>query len=142
MLTQKLLRFTSKIALFLLVFASLLPSVSHAFAAQSNGSFLQEICSTNGSKKIVIQTITSKGQQLSTVFETKNSQQTPVSSALHLEHCPFCGASAANIAIAPAPAWILALRADAKSIDFDYDTPSQPFYLQTAHPSRAPPALV
>ncbi len=142
MLTQKLLRFTSKIAIFLALFASLAPSISHALAAQSNTSFLQEICSSNGTKKVVVQTVTSKGQQLSTVFETKNSQQTPASATLHLEHCPFCGASAPNLAIAPNAAWILVLQAQAKTIDFDYDTPSQSFYLQTAHPSRAPPALV
>ena len=141
MLLRRCQQIASKIAIFLVLFASFAPSISHALAAQSNGSFLQEICSSNGIKKIVIQTITTKGQQLSTVFETKNSQQTPVSSALHLEHCPFCGASALNVAIAPSASWILAFRADAISIDLDYDTPFQPFYLQTAHPSRAPPAL-
>jgi len=142
MLTQKLLRLTSKIAMFLVVFASVAPSISHALAAQSRGSFLQEICSSNGTKKVVILRISTQGQQLSTVFETKNSpENTPASTALHLEHCPFCGAGAANIAIAPAPAWILLVQAQAKAIDFDYAAPVQPSFIQTAHPSRAPPVL-
>ena len=143
MLTQKLLRFTSKVALFLVVFASLAPGISHALAAQSGGSFLQEICSSNGSKKIVIQTTTTQGQQLSTVLESKNAnERTPASVTHQLEHCPFCSAGAANIAIAPAPAWTLMLAEQAKATDLNYVTPFQPLYLQTAHPSRAPPAFI
>ena len=141
MLLRSYQRITSKIAIFLVVFASLAPSASHALAAQSNGSFLQEICSSNGIKKIVIQTITTKGQQLSTVFDAKNSQQTPASTALHLEHCPFCGAGVVNIAIAPAPAWILMLAEQAKTVPYVNVTPFQTAFLQTAHPTRAPPVL-
>jgi hypothetical protein len=141
MLRRKILKLVSKIAIFLVVFASLAPSVSHALAVQNSGSFLQEICSTNGTKKVVIQTMTTKGQQLPTVFETKNSQPTPESVSHHLEHCPFCAAGAVNIAIAPAPAWILLLQAQANTIDFDYAAPVQPSFIQTAHPSRAPPVL-
>lgn len=132
----------SKIAMFLVVFASLAPSVTHALATHSNGSFLQEICSTNGIKKIVIQTITTHGQQLTAVFDTKTSNEnTPASTALHLEHCPFCSAGAANVAVAPNNVWILMLAEQAKAIDFDYVTPVQPSYIQTAHPTRAPPVL-
>ena len=75
MFNRRIQRFISKIALFLVVFASLAPSVSHAMAAQNNGSFLQEICSVNGLKKVVIQTINTKGKQISAVFETKNAQK-------------------------------------------------------------------
>ena len=143
MFNRRIQRFISKIALFLVVFASLAPSVSHAMAAQNNGSFLQEICSVNGLKKVVIQTISTKGKQISAVFETKNTQQkVPASLTLHLEHCPFCGAAAANIAIAPAPAWSLLLQAQAKSVNQEYSTPFQSSVLQTAHPSRAPPAFI
>ncbi|MFM9834483.1 MAG: DUF2946 domain-containing protein [Methylophilaceae bacterium] len=132
----------SKIAMFLVVFASLAPSVTHALATHSNGSFLQEICSSNGIKKIVIQTITTHGQQLTTVFDTKNSNEnTPASNALHLEHCPFCSAGAVNVAVAPNSPWVFMLAEQAKAIDFDYVTPVQPSYIQTAHPTRAPPVL-
>lgn len=143
MLTQKILRFTSKIALFLVVFASLAPSVSHALDAQSSGSFIQEICSSNGSNKIVIQTITTQGQQLSTVLDSKNAnERTPANMTHQLEHCPFCSAGAANIAIAPSnAAWLFLLAEQAKAIDLDYVTPLQPSFIQTAHPSRAPPVL-
>ncbi len=142
MLLRSYQQIASKIAIFLVVFASLAPSVSHALAAQSNGSFLQEICSSNGIRKIVIQTITTKGQQLSTVFDAKNSQRTPASAVLHLEHCPFCGSAVANVAIAPAPAWILMLAEQAKTVPYVDVTPFQTAFLQTAHPTRAPPGLI
>ena len=144
MFSRSYQQIASKIAMFLVVFASLAPSISHALAAQNNNSsFLQEICSSNGTKKIVVQTVTTQGQQLATVFETKNSNEnTPASTVLHLEHCPFCSAGAANVAIAPPSiAWIFMLAEQAKAIHHDYVTPLQTNYLQTAHPTRAPPIL-
>ena len=76
----------SKIAIFLVIFASFAPSISHGMAARNNNSsFLQEICSSNGTKKIVIQTITTQGQQLSAVFQAKIPQSnTPASTVLQL----------------------------------------------------------
>ena len=142
MLVRSYQQFVSKIAIFLVLFASLAPSVSHAIAVHNTGSFLQEICSSNGVKKIVIQTITTHGQKFATVFDAKTSNEnTPASTSLHLEHCPFCSAGAANVAIAPNTAWVLMLAEQAKSIDFDYVTPVQSSYIQTAHPTRAPPVL-
>ena len=135
-------QFISKIAMFLVVFASLAPSVTHALATHSNGSFLQEICSSNGTKKIVIQTITTHGQQLTAEFDTKNTNENnPASTSLHLEHCPFCNVGIANGVVAPNNAWILMLAEQAKSIEFNYITPIQPRYTQSAHPTRAPPVL-
>ena len=144
MFSKRAQHFIGKVTLFLVVFASLAPSVSHALAAQSkDASFLQEVCSSDGSKKIIIQTITTHGQQISTIFDAKTTQESaPQSIGHHFEHCPFCSAGAANLAITPpSSAWVLMLAQQAESIDFDYVTPFQPFYLQTAHPSRAPPAL-
>ena len=135
-------QFISKISMFLVVFASLAPSVTHAVATHNNGSFLQEICSSNGTKKIVIQTITTHGQQLTAIFDSKTSNEnSPASTSLHLEHCQFCNAGVASVAVAPSNSWVLMLALQAKSIDIDYITPIQPSYIQTAHPSRAPPVL-
>jgi hypothetical protein len=135
-------QFISKIAMFLVVFASLAPSVTHALATHNTGSFLQEICSSSGTKKIVIQTITTHGQQLTAIFDSKTSNEnTPASTSLHFEHCQFCNAGVASVAVAPGNSWVLILALQAKSIDIDYITPIQPSYIQTAHPSRAPPVL-
>ena len=147
MLSQKLFRWVNKVALFAIVFASLAPSISHALAAQTGTSFAQEICSSNG-KKITIQVLTTKGQQLATQLVAKDigaklaDKTTPAGLQHHLQHCPFCSATAANLAIVPpSTAWLLMLAQQAKAINNNYATPFQPLYLQTTHPSRAPPAL-
>ena len=92
MLSQKLFRWMNKIALFAIVFASLAPSISHAMAANSGTSFAQEICSTNG-KIIIIQVLTSQGQQLTTELSV-NAEKPAKNIVMHLEHCPFCGSHA------------------------------------------------
>jgi hypothetical protein len=143
MLARKYYRILHFIALFAVVFASLAPTVSHALAAHTgNNSFSQTICTTNG-EKVVIDVVTTKGNLLSTELPTNQDQQNakPKNMGMHFDHCPFCSAGAANVVIAPAPAWILMLAEQAKTIDFDYVTPVQPSFIQTAHPSRAPPVL-
>ena len=92
MLSQKLFRWMNKIALFAIVFASLAPSISHAMAANSGTSFAQEICSTNG-KIIIIQVLTSQGQQLTTELSV-NAEKPTKNIVMHLEHCPFCASHA------------------------------------------------
>ncbi len=78
-----------------MVFASLAPAVSYALASHSEPNLFQEICSANGVKKIVVlQVLTTKGNQLATIFDIKPeaSETTPISStmSMHFEHCPFC----------------------------------------------------
>jgi hypothetical protein len=142
MIMSRYRQFISKIAMFLMVFASLAPSVTHALVTHANGSFLQEICSSNGTKKIVIETITTHGQQVTAIFNSKTSNENiPASTSLHLEHCQFCNAGVLNIAVTPGNAWVLMLAEQAKSNEFIYDSPIQPSYIQTAHPTRAPPEL-
>ncbi len=63
--SKKTFRFIHKIALFAIIFASFVPSISHALAPANNTSFAQEVCTTNGSK-ITIQVLTTKGKQLAT----------------------------------------------------------------------------
>jgi hypothetical protein len=143
MLARKYHRLLHFIALFAIVFASLAPTISHALVAHTgNSSFSQIICTSNG-EKVVIDVVTTKGNQLSTELPTNQKQQdvNPKNMGMHFDHCPFCSAGAANVAIAPAPAWILMLAEQVKTSDFDYVTPDQPSFIQTAHPSRAPPAL-
>lgn len=133
-----------RVAIFLVLFASLAPSISHALAVQNkNNNFLQEVCSSDGTKKIVLQILTTQGHQLSRIFDTKKAaEDSPASNALHLGHCPFCGSAIANIAIMP-PSSKLAfiLTEQINEIAFNELTPLQSNHLQTAHPARAPPAI-
>jgi len=145
MLSKKLFLFMHKIALFAIIFASLAPSISHALTAQqgtnSFASFAQEICSTNG-KKIIIQVVTTKGQQFSAELSAKNTGETsPKSINHHLEHCPFCANPSTDAVIdAPHSPMIAILEAEAQQIS----AVSQVFlprFSVLPPPAQAPPAL-
>jgi Protein of unknown function (DUF2946) len=142
MLSQKLFRWINKVALFAIIFASLAPSISHALAAQQGvNSFTQEVCSTNG-KKITIQVITTKGQQLSAQFTAKNnSESLPKTINHHLEHCPFCANPSTDAVLeAPHAPIIAILEVQAQHIA----AVSQvvlPRFSALPPPAQAPPAL-
>ena len=139
---QRINQLVSKLAIFLVLFASLAPTVSHALSARNNNNFLQEICSSNGTKKIVIQILTTQGQQLATVLNVKKNLPTNQETAAHhFEHCPFCNTGATYLAIAPASAWVLNLVEQSNEINSDYATPVQSTDIQTAYLTRAPPVL-
>jgi Protein of unknown function (DUF2946) len=140
MLSKKLFHLVHKIALFAILFASLAPSISHAFANNS-ASFAQEICSSNG-KKITIQVLTTKGAQLATDFSVPASKdKTPVGIQHHLQHCPFCSAGAAVAVLPSQPLAIIALLEITAQKLAIYAAPivaSTPF---ASPPSQAPPSL-
>jgi len=132
-----------KVALFAIVFAALAPSISHALAAQQGtNSFTQEVCSTNG-KKITIQVVTTKGQQFSAEFTTKNTGETaPKSINHHLEHCPFCANPSTDAVIdAPHAPMIAILETQAQHIAAVSQV-ALPRFSVLPPPAQAPPALL
>lgn len=141
MLSKKLFRWMHKIALFAIVFASLAPSISHALAAQQGiNSLAQEVCSSNG-EKITIQVVTTKGQLLQTALDSTTGSK-PVNASLHLNHCPFCNASAVNIAIPtrnPAFELFVAQQISQQRVDNQVDFVSTT--IQSAHLTRGPPVI-
>jgi hypothetical protein len=141
MVKQKLFRWMHKIALFAIVFASLAPSISHALSSHNDPKgFIQEICSAGG-KKLYIQVVTTQGKQLQAELDVKPGSQ-PVSINHHMDHCPFCHAGLADLAIPSRnPAFELYLAQQDSKQHFDYITPIVPHYIQTAHPTRAPPTI-
>jgi Protein of unknown function (DUF2946) len=142
MLSKKLFLLMHKIALFAIIFAAVAPSISHALAAeQGTSSFTQEVCSTNG-KKITIQVLTTKGQQFSAEFTTKNTGETgPKSINHHLEHCPFCSKPSTDVAMEPPHAPMIAiLEAEAQLITVVSQVVLARFSVLPP-PAQAPPAL-
>jgi hypothetical protein len=141
MVSQKTFRWMHKIALFAIVFASLAPSISHALVSHQDAKgFLQEICSTGG-KKLYIEVVTTQGKQLQAGLDTKSGSQ-PVSIAYHMNHCPFCHAGVADIAIPSFnPAFELYLAQQVSQQRFDYHAPVVLIFIQTAHLTRAPPSI-
>lgn len=140
MLSKKLFRFIHHIALFAIFFASVAPSISHALAAKNNiNSFAQEVCTSNG-KKVVIQVLTTKGQQLETEFVV--SKASPKTMTMHLEHCPFCSNNIASTSLPASNSLIIAILAATAQQVAQYTAPivvSRPY---VSPPSQAPPSTL
>ena len=125
-------------ALMAIMLASLIPTLSLAFPMQNGKTFMQEVCSTQGSK-LLVQVITTQGKQLSTLIDFKPSQK-PVSLSHHLNHCPFCHMALDEVTLPPhSPAYILFQQAQADIALSEYQSPVVSSFYPTAHTSRAPP---
>jgi hypothetical protein len=137
--TKKTRTLINIIALFAIIFASLAPTISHALSKYGhNTSFTQEICNASG-QKIFIEVVTSKGKQLQTGLD-RNSDSHPANITHHMDHCPFCNAGVANIAIPSYhPVLELYLAPQIGQQCLTYQAPISSSCIQTAHLTRAPP---
>lgn len=125
-------------ALMAIMLAALVPSLSLAFPMQSGKSFVQEVCSSQGSK-LVIQVVTTQGKLRATLIDYQPSQK-PVSLSHHLNHCPFCHMAMDDVVVPThSPAFILFQQAQADIALSDYQAPVVSNIYPTAHPTRAPP---
>ena len=126
-----------RIAFFAILFASVVPSISHALAAQNNSnSFKQEVCTSSG-EKIVIQVLTTKGKQLATEFVL--SKSSPKTMPMHLEHCPFCSNGVASASLPTGNTLIIGvLTAKAQQLA-QYTAPAVVTRPYVSPPSQAPP---
>lgn len=142
MLSKKLFRLVSKIAMFAMLFAALAPGISHALAAQGGkNSFAQSVC-ISGGKKVTIQVVTTKGKQLATEFSLKPAgERMPKGINHHLEHCPFCANPSTDAATeAPHAPVVEMLVAEAQQLAVT----SQPVFSSFSAlppPAQAPPIL-
>jgi hypothetical protein len=141
-LFSKLFRWSNKVALFAIVFASLAPSISHALASPNNtNSFAQEICTTAGTK-ITIQVLTTKGKQLATELPAQSTENKSPTSIHHLQHCPFCANPSTDAAIqAPHAAIVATLAAQAQQIAVNYQVVATHFSALPP-PAQAPPRFI
>ena len=129
----------NKIALCVIVFASLAPSISHALQANNGAGFVQEVCTTSGNK-ITIQVVTSQGQQLTTeLFVT--TQQPTKNISKHLEHCPFCASHAVAAGLPNGNLEIIALLEISAQKAAKYAIPVFTSRHYKHPPSQAPPYL-
>ena len=131
MVKSTLNRLASRIALVAIIFASLAPTISHAFPAKNSTSFQQEICDSNGVKRLV---------NVDFAGEKKPSPEQN-QAAIHLEHCPYCAAHMAHVDVAKAATAIfLAELNTANRIDL-YTAPLVQSFYPVSHPSHAPPLV-
>jgi hypothetical protein len=125
-------RFTSWIAMLAIVFASLAPSISHAFPAKNNHqALLQELCSAQGAKRFIAVDLAVDTQQAPTQNQA----------VMHFEHCPYCATHAGTVAITTAPIALFLAQINAtEHIQIDAQVLPSSFY-QVTPPSHAPPAI-
>ena len=132
MITRYAKRLTSWIAIAAVVFASLAPSISHAFSVKDNRpAMLQEICSAQGAKRFIA------------VDLAVDTQKVPSQNkaAMHFEHCPYCGAHAGSVAITLTPIKLFLAKINAtEHIQIHAQVLPNEFY-QVTPPSHAPPAI-
>jgi hypothetical protein len=132
MFTRYAKRLTSWIAMLAVVFASLAPSISHAFPAKNNQpTLLQELCSAQGAKRFIA------------VDLAVDTQKAPAQNkaAMHFEHCPYCATHAGTVAITTAPIALFLAEINAtEHIQIDTQVLPTSFY-QVTPPSHAPPAI-
>ena len=86
MFSKRLRLLISKAILIVMVFASLAPTISHAFANHNGAKNVwQEICTVQGTKRIAA---------AFTLDASDSGKLSPASdshhAAMHFEHCPFC----------------------------------------------------
>jgi len=125
-------------ALMAIMLAALMPTLTLAFPMQGGKTFVQEVCSSQGSK-LVIQVITTQGKLRSTLIDYRPSQK-PVSLSHHLNHCPFCQMALDQVTIpSHSPAYILFQKTQATIALSEYQAPVVSSFYPTAHLSRAPP---
>jgi hypothetical protein len=79
------LRFAHWLALVAMLALSVLPTVSHALAGESNA--FAEVCTPQGPKVVAL----------------ADGEQQPSTASLHLEHCPYCVAGIGAAGLPPAP---------------------------------------
>ncbi len=149
MFSRRLQQVISKISLMLMIFASLAPSVSYALASQANPQLFQQICSsgvnassvnTSLKKVVLLQVVTTKGQQLSTAFSINPTTPPPTNNmGGHFEHCPFC-ASHMDAVVAPNISHVLFVaQLNAYQLIATYSSPLTQRFYQRANPQQAPP---
>ena len=147
MFSRSLQQVISKVSLMLMVFASLAPSVSYALASHTNPQLFQQICSSsfnNSPKKVLLlQVVTTQGQQLSTPFNINSTMPAPTNNmGGHFEHCPFC-ANHVDAIVTPNINHILFVaQLNAYQLNASYSSPLTQRFYQRANPPQAPPTFI
>ena len=132
MFTRYAKKLTSWIAILAVVFASLAPSISHAFPAKNNQpTLLQELCSAQGAKRFIA------------VDLAVDTQQAPSQNqaAIHFEHCPYCTTHAGSVAITTSPIALFLAEINATEHIQIYAQALPNSFYQVTPPSHAPPAI-
>jgi hypothetical protein len=141
MFSKRLRLFVSKAILMVMVFASLAPTLSHAFTSNTGPKNVwQDICTLQGTKRIAAGfTLNSKDSALSS-SSNPASKPSSMPTAMHFEHCPFCLNHATPAAFPAVDNVSITLLETGKFyLQPNYLAPVLTALLLSDHPSRAPP---
>jgi hypothetical protein len=118
-----------------IVFASLAPALSHAFATESTPLTLwQEICTAQGTK--FVSSVVTLSSEQSASAQDDQSMQPHVGA---LEHCPFCSNQITSVSLPPGNHVLFVAALNTADRPDVYQAPVVQTYFQSAHLSRAPP---
>lgn len=122
-----------------IVFASLAPAISHAFATQSAPLTLwQEICTAQGTK-VISSVITQSADSQNSATQVDLADQSAQPHVGALEHCPFCFSHAGAVSLRPSNHVLFVAALNATHAVDVYESPLVQRFSQSAHLSRAPP---
>jgi Protein of unknown function (DUF2946) len=108
---------------------ALLPTVSHALAwAQGGRTVWAEIC-------------TAQGPRLVAIDDAAAGQDSPATSAAHLEHCPFCAQASAVAGPPPAPITVPVVPAERTGPPARFFAAPHTLFAWSSAQPRAPPAV-
>ncbi|MBC7698055.1 MAG: DUF2946 domain-containing protein [Bacteroidia bacterium] len=142
MFSKRLRLLVSKAILMVMVFASLAPTLSHAFANKTGPKNVwQEICTLQGTKRIAAGfTLNNALADINAGTASRESNPNSMPTAMHFEHCPFC-LNHATAAAFPAVdnTSIVLLDTGKFYLQTYYLAPVLTALLLSDHLSRAPP---
>ncbi|MBF8178141.1 MULTISPECIES: DUF2946 domain-containing protein [Oxalobacteraceae] len=123
-------RWTTWIACFAILLASLAPSISHAVAAAKGApNAWVEICTVDGSKMMMVD-------------QDQNSQAPkPAERAIHFEHCAFCMTHAGSVGLPPPADFVMPVVSGDHVLPPLYYQASRPLFAWAVAQPRAPPAF-
>ncbi|GEM_PF-1352061 len=127
----------SKAILLVMVFASLAPTLSYAFASTGSiggagKSLWQEVCSAQGAKRIAT------GFTVNAPTSAPATNRSSIPTAMHFEHCPFCLSHVAALPMVDSVPLVI-LDTGRFFLQTYYLAPVLTALFQSDHPSRAPP---
>lgn len=128
----------AQLAIVAMLMVSLVPTLTVAFPIKPGISFAQEVCSSQKGK-LLVQMLTTKGKQFSTLLDYTPSQK-PVSLSHHINHCPFCHMAFDEIVLpSHRPTYVLFQQSQKRISLNNYSPPVVIGFSPSTHTTRAPP---
>ena len=133
MFSLRLNKITSLIAILAIIFASFAPGISYALSTSNTSDTLQEVCTSNGMKLVVVDSV-NLGIKSPEVPEDNKADK-------HLAHCLYCSNYSSDATVPNVEKTLfLATINSIHPVDI-YCGPLLEIRFQVSNPPQAPPAI-